>query len=234
MDFNQDTSNYQSSMELLPAKTIVKGVVNIKGLKNSTATNGRYADCELIITEGPYERRKLFFMIPDISDTRNSEAWIKMGKGQLARMGEAGGIFVPSRPETYSRFSQSHDPFIDFCTVLVNTQQVVRVGIQKGQDGYGDKNTISEWASSNPKSEDGFKLWNLYHNPPAKKADGPVQPGFLGAPQPQPQQASAPTVFGSPVPSSPQGGGGGGSQGFTQPQQASGGGAPAWMTQAPR
>lgn len=200
-----------SNSNLIPRGTLVEVMLNIKEVKNSKETGGSYLNCELTVLSGPFEKRKIFTMIPDVWDQRNSEKWRDMGKVPLVRLAESCGLFNTAQPESYAQFNGASD-IMPIAQRIQGTRVVIRVGLEKGKDGNQDKNSVDEWGTPRPDS-DGNKIFKAYHNPtPHPGAGGATQGGF-GVPVAQPQ---------APV-----------TGGFVQPTQAAPAapaqGTPSWL-----
>ena len=145
-------------MELIPAGTIAKVVLAVRDIKHSQSTGGQYLDLELIIDGGRFDRRRIFAVIIDPWDSRNSDKAKEMAVGAITRIMESIGVFNPAKPETYNAFNNAG---IQEVAEAMNTQSMhIVIGIQKGKDGRADKNEVKEWTSPNPKSN-GFKSYQL-------------------------------------------------------------------------
>lgn len=153
--FNPQT-NHQPAVELIPAGTLAFAVLTVQGLAKSGNTGGEYAKLELTIDRGPYERRKLFPMIGNPTDERNNEKYRQKSLGDLQHMLEAAGLFKPDQPETYQRFANAS--FVDILQALEGRTIAIKIKIEKGTDGYADKNVVADFLSPNPVSRT-FKSW---------------------------------------------------------------------------
>lgn len=181
-----------SSGDLIPHGALAFANVTVQGLANSQSTGGRYAKLELTIVRGPYERRKLFPMVGDPSDARNSEKYVQMSLAALQHMLEAAGIFDPAKPETYQAFANS--TFEQILTALEDKTVAVKIKIEKGQDGYQDKNVVADWLSPNPASSN-KKTWDkLLAGGDQVALESAAQAGFAGF-----SQTAAPATTPAPA-----------------------------------
>lgn len=142
--FSQN-SGAAAPIELIPAGTLAFGVVNVKDLAASKNTGGRYANVEITIASGPFANRKVFEMIADPMDAKNSEGWKQMAIRNLTRMFEACGVFKEGDAASYTQFNDK-----DFTAILaaIDGQTVAfKVKVEKGEDGYADKNKVAEFLS---------------------------------------------------------------------------------------
>lgn len=160
MNFNfAPDTKYQTPGSLIPAGTLHYAVITMRGLKTGRETGGRYADAELTLVDGPFEGRKVWTVIMDPSDERNSENARTMGMSALQHIFEAIGAFDPARPETYARFADKG--FDEIALELDGKRVPIKISVQKGKDGYQDKNQVSAWLSPNPVSSTAKLLTQL-------------------------------------------------------------------------
>lgn len=129
----------------------------------------RYVSLDLVINpDQPFERRHIWHNMMDFTDSGHSEAAATMGLSQLSRILEVGKSAHPSKPESY-QIKNWHD--------LVGMLVAVKIGIEKGRDGYDDKNNV-EFLTPNPDSSTHKTLKLLaagQHSPkasPAAQASG--------------------------------------------------------------
>jgi hypothetical protein len=153
-DFSPETK-YESPNSLVPNGALAFVIVKVRGFKNSTETRGEYADIELVLT-GQHENRRVFAMIANPTDERNSEKWRQMGMAAVQHICEAAGIFKPDQPESYKRFANSG--FSDVMRAVHGQRAAIKVGIEKGKDGHQDKNKVADWLSPNTNSST-HKSW---------------------------------------------------------------------------
>lgn len=230
-------SGKRSQGELIPKGTLAWVGITIQEMRQSKETGGQYASIELTIIgdNNPFAGRKVFEMICDPYDQRNSEAWRVMGVAALTRIFESAGVFDPARPETYNKYNGQ--TFLTICGELDGLVGAAKIGVDPGKDGHSDKNRVQDWLSPNPvsKSEKDFmKLAN------PQQAAETARAGFLGSAQTagvaqtagaamaapnevqQPVSVSAPVATGAPS--------------FQKPGAAGSAGAtarPAWLQPKP-
>jgi len=127
----------ERDFDLIPKGTLLWAVINLKGVKASNSTTSKYLDIELTIDEGqPYARRKIFVKVGDPNHQGNSEEYRKMGYGAIRRILEASFGATPANPQSYNVIP---DPTYH---VLHGKRVPVKVTIEKGKDGYEDKNSV--------------------------------------------------------------------------------------------
>jgi hypothetical protein len=144
--------NYQPSMsgagvggDLIPSGTLALAVVKVTDRKHG---KGEFAKLELTLANGKFARRKLFvnfFANPD--DAGWNETTRNIASGQVIRSLEAAGVFNHADGSGYRPLS-----FGEVLSELNGKTIAIKVGIEKGQDGYEDKNKVAEYLSPNPAS----------------------------------------------------------------------------------
>lgn len=142
IDFNDACS--QSSFELIPANTIAKARLVLKAgndqadpmVTNSKNGDTSYLNCEFIILEGQYAKRKIF----DKIGLSGRDNWINMGKARIrAILESAKGINPKDMSEMAVRGRQ-----INSFDELNNLDCVIKIGIEHDKNGkYQDKNRVT-------------------------------------------------------------------------------------------
>lgn len=157
--------------ELIPNGTLVSAVITINQIKQSQATEGKYLAVELTVSSGEYQNRKIWDMICDPSDERNSDAWRKMGMTALTRAFECAGIFHHDKKESYD--SMDGKSIEDIARTLDGMEVIVKVKVEKSSDpAHADKNKVGEWLTPNPRSggNSGWVKFKQQGNSPAPSA----------------------------------------------------------------
>lgn len=196
--FDQTTgASGSSSNQLIPHGTLAFALIKVTGVKASKRTGGEYANLELTISEGEYQRRKVWTVIMNPQDPANVNQdkrlegkpdGAKMGLVALTRIFEAAGVFT-NDPRSYQKFNGA--TFVEILQHIEGLTAGIKVKIAKGGDGYDDKNEVAEFLSPNPASgasQNWGKLTGGVSAPEARKS------AFTA-----PIQAPAPTVQ-APVP----------------------------------
>lgn len=151
MQFTPESS-VAGAGDMVPVGTLALAHFGKPEIKNSKATGGTYASAEITLVSGPFAKRKIFInnlMNPD--DERNGATARTMGSSAICRMLEACGIFNPADKSTYSRindFGQAVDAIANYSAD--GKYVAVKVSIEKGKDGYQDKNGVGTWLTPNP------------------------------------------------------------------------------------
>ena len=109
-------------------------------LKRTKAGDAEMLDCEFTITEGPHAKRKFWasFVVQGTSEGHQKAADISASRIR-AMLESARGV----RPEDESDTAKSARR-INSWGDLDNIRFIAKIGIEKGKDGYKDKNTLSE------------------------------------------------------------------------------------------
>jgi len=141
MNFN--SAEMQNSFDLIPANTIAKARLILKSgndqcdqfITRSKTGDTAYLNCEFIILEGPYAKRKIF----DKIGIEGHDRWINMGKARIrAILESAKGINPKDMSETAVTARQ-----INSFTEINNLDIVIKIGIEHDKNGmYQDKNRV--------------------------------------------------------------------------------------------
>ncbi len=183
--FSPESSNSGSSaFDLIPANTLAKAILVVRDIKTGQTSGARYLDVELVIQGGQYDNRRVFTVVCDPWDEHTSDKARTMAIGGITRLMEQTGVFKPEDPSTYAALDNAS--IQDVAVRLQGKHVAFVIGIQKGKDGYSDKNTVKDWASPNPSSS-GFKIYEA-------AMSGVTT---MGAP------AAAPAAFGAPAAPAP-------------------------------
>lgn len=185
----------ERSSDILPKDTLGWAAINIREFKHSRETNGQYLDIELTLVDGqPNARRKIWIKLANPFDSNNSENWRTMGYGAIRRILEAVKGATPDNANSYT-LNQLQD--------LHGLVVPIIVGIEKGQDGYDDKNN-AEFLSPYSSVKKIVECYNLLksgvyeYTKGEKKAHAPGQGSmFTGTHQAPP--VAAPSSFTPPA-----------------------------------
>jgi hypothetical protein len=200
MQLNTDTAALGGAGDLIPAGTLVWLAISVRGLTHSKGTGGRQADLEYTVATGQHAKRKVWGYIGDPDDATNSDAYRIQSQGGLVRMLEAAGICKLNDPASYARIT-SFQQALQELVASTNAGRFVaaKISIEKGKDGYADKNRIADFLSPNPKSASAAS-WRQLLAPATVNAAKPAAPapGFaLGGGAPVQASAVAP-AWGAP------------------------------------
>ena len=184
-------SGASSAPELIPAGTLAWAILTVQGSRQSKETSGTYYNVALTLVGGQYEGRKVFEMIPDVYDTRNSAKWTSIAVKNITRIFESSGWFKPSDPKTYDAFVGK--PFDQIMLGMDGQRVAIRIKIEESKDpAYADKNKVGEWLSPNPASG-GYKDYQKLIG--GQQAVDTARSGAF-APQAAPQAQQASPSFG--------------------------------------
>lgn len=165
-------SSKQDPVALIPQGALCKAHINVRSIKKSKSSGAQYLDVELTVTEGQYAGRKIFDMIMDPFCPNASDGGRKMGLLALTRICEAAGIFKPADEASYTRYNHENCTIGDVIGDIEGATLGIRVKVEKGTDGYADKNKVGEWLTPNPNSGSGYKGWTelISGNQPATRS----------------------------------------------------------------
>lgn len=181
------TSGAGSAPELIPSGTLSWAVITMQGAKQSGTTGGTYYPMTLTLEGGDHEGRKVFELMPDVSDTRNGEKWRQMGVTAITRIFESAGVFNHAKPETYQVFKGKE--FLAIVNSMDGLRVAIKVKVEKSKDpAYADKNKVGEWLSPNPGSTSGYKDYQKLIG--GQQAVAQARSAAFGSTAPAPAQAS--------------------------------------------
>jgi hypothetical protein len=149
MNFGTADPNAQGGSELIPDGTLAWAILTVRPyndreiLTPSKSSDGAYLDVELTILEGPYARRKVW----DKIGLEGSDKWVARGMSSVRHILEVGRQMTDFSPS---------NPGYQCPTGLMELNELqcaVKIGIEVGQKGYQDKNSIRQYLSPNPTSD---------------------------------------------------------------------------------
>ncbi len=85
---DQDTVTERTAFELIPAGTNVEVVLTESAMKATKAANGHYLALTFVVTDGPFENRKLF---ENLNLDNPSEAAVQIAEAQFFSLRDACG-----------------------------------------------------------------------------------------------------------------------------------------------
>jgi hypothetical protein len=167
MDFN--SAPEQRSGDLIPDGTIAPCHLTIRPgnageggwLKRSKAGDSMALDCELTVTEGPHAKRK-FWSLFTVEGTTEGHA--KAGEISASRIRAILESAYGIRPDDESDNAKQRRRITSWGD-LNDIRFIARIGIEKGNDGYKDKNTLAEVITPDR------KMWAKVEQP-AKQGGG--------------------------------------------------------------
>lgn len=140
---NFNDAELQNNLDLIPANTIAKARLVLKPgndfldpfITRSKTGGTAYLNCEFIILEGPYAKRKIF----DKIGFDGPDRWINMGKARIrAILESAKGIHPNDISETAVAARK-----IESFSELNNLDVMIKIGIEHDKSGmYQDKNRV--------------------------------------------------------------------------------------------
>lgn len=167
-DFN--SAGEQRSGDIIPDGTIAPVHLTIRPgnsgeggwLKRSKAGDSEALDCEFTITEGPHAKRK-FWSLFTIQGT--TEGHQKAGEISASRIRAIIESVNGIRPDDESENARARRRITSWGD-LDGVRFIAKIGVEKGRDGYKDKNTLAEvitpdrkqWAKvEQPAKQQGFQ-----------------------------------------------------------------------------
>ena len=141
MNFND--AEIQKGFDLIPANTIAKARLVIKPgndptdhfITRSKGGDTAYLNCEWIILEGEYAKRKVF----DKIGLEGSDKWVNMGKARIRAILESAKGINPKDVSETAVTARQISSFDD----LNNLDVVIKIGVEHDKSGqYQDKNRV--------------------------------------------------------------------------------------------
>jgi hypothetical protein len=141
MNFND--AEPQQEFGLIPENTIAKARLAIKlgndfsdpFLTRSKNGDSSYLDCEFVIMEGQYVRRKVFEKI----GISGSEMWEKIGKSRIRALLESAKNINPKDSSDAAKAARKINSYDE----LDGLEAVIKIGIERDRSGvHPDKNRI--------------------------------------------------------------------------------------------
>jgi hypothetical protein len=141
IDFND--AEQQTEFSLIPANTIAKARLTIKQgndfsdpfLTRSKDGNSTYLNCEFVIMEGQFVRRKIF----DKIGISGSDVWVNMGKSRIRAIIESAKNINPKDMSETAMAARKIDSFSE----LEGLEPIIKIGIESDRSGvYQDKNRV--------------------------------------------------------------------------------------------
>lgn len=145
-DFN--SAPEQRSGELIPDGTIVPVHLTIRPgnsgeggwLKRSKAGDSMALDCEFTVTEGPHAKRKFWSLFTMEGTTEGHQKAADISASRIRAILESAYNVRPDDESDAAKSKRRLNSWGD----LDGIRFVAKIGIEKGKDGYKDKNTLSE------------------------------------------------------------------------------------------
>ena len=201
MTWNSDFNDADQQMyDLIPANTIVPVVMSIrpggKGeegwLKESNDGNSLMLDCEFTVSAGPYQRRKFWkLFVISAKDGKRDESGniiaVNISRATIrAILESARGI----NPTDFSEEAKKAR-IISGPGDLDGLEFICKVSIEKGTQGYADKNSLGVVITPDKKEYAAIKAGNFAAAPAPKNAPAPGgTPAWAG----QKEKAAAETT----------------------------------------
>jgi hypothetical protein len=170
LDFNTAEKQTGGSVELMPDNTIAPVRLNMRGEKATNAGDARMIDCEFVITAGEFARRRfwgLMMVTSNGSAGHNKAVEITMSKVR-GMLESAYGVSPSDESETALAARQLED-----WQDLDGLEFVAKIGIEKGTQGYSDKNVLKSAVTPDSSDYQGFtpaKLGKPAPSAPAQAA----------------------------------------------------------------
>lgn len=145
-DFN--TASEQRSGELIPEGTLAPVHLTVRPgnageggwLKRSKTGDSMALDCEFTVTEGPHAKRKFWSLFTVEGTTEGHQKAADISGSRIRAILESARGIRPDDESEQARAGRRINTWGD----LNDVRFIAKIGIEKGKDGYKDKNTLVE------------------------------------------------------------------------------------------
>lgn len=145
-DFDLNNADEQRSFELIPAGTVVTVVTKLRPgqsgpdgwLKDNKTGNAQMLDFELTVMGGPYDKRKMWTLMIISGETEGQSKAAEITRSTLRAMLESARGVSPKDNSDTAKAARRLTGWAD----LDGLNCIIRVGIERGTNGYKDKNII--------------------------------------------------------------------------------------------
>ena len=180
LDFNN--AGPQMDFSPMPAGTVVKVIASLRAgatgpdgaLTQSRSSDALYLDMVFTVTEGPYRNRKIFQNLTVEGGKVNEQGQsiaAGISRSTIRAMLNAARNIKPDDDSERACQARTINSYRD----LDNLEFPAKLGIQKGKDGYQDKNTIQQVIE--PGHNDYGPLMSGQYAYPARPGGGGGTPG---------------------------------------------------------
>lgn len=146
LDFN--SAGEQRSGDLMPDGTIAPVHLTVRPgnsgeggwLKRSKDGGSMSLDCEFTVTEGPHAKRKFWSLLLVEGTTEGHAKAAEISAARIRAILESAYGIRPDDETDNAKQRRRLNAWGD----LNDIRFIAKVGIEKGKDGYKDKNTLSE------------------------------------------------------------------------------------------
>lgn len=150
LDFNDAPSQREDGFELLPAGAVFKFHMTIRPggvgeggfLTQSKSSDAQFLDCDFAISSMPYRGRRIFqnfTMSGGSVDEKGRSKGGMISAAMLRAIINSARNIKPDDDSDQARAGRVLNGYADF----TGMEFAGKVGIEKGRDGYADKNKIS-------------------------------------------------------------------------------------------
>ena len=185
--------------ELIPTGSICPVIMTIRPggagpegwLTASKTSDAEYLNCELTVTEGPFAKRKLWSNMTWSGGKKNNKGQSMGGeitRSTLRAMLESARHIMPDDMSEKAMAARRVSSFGEFDGL----EFVIKVGIEKGQGGYSDKNKIMTVITPDKKE---YSAGPTTETPASAPTGTPATPPWAqGSAPPPPQQNPKPVI----------------------------------------
>lgn len=146
LDFNN--AGEQRSGDLMPEGTLAPVHLTVRPgnsgeggwLKRSKDGGSMSLDCEFTVTEGPHAKRKFWSLMLVEGTTEGHAKAAEISSSRIRAILESAQGIRPDDESDSAKQRRRINTWAD----LNDVRFIAKIGIEKGKDGYKDKNTLAE------------------------------------------------------------------------------------------
>jgi hypothetical protein len=192
MPYDYGDAAPQTSFDLIPKGTLCKVILNIRpgqygedGYLTKSKSGFEYLSMEFTVLSEPYARRKIFQNVGMGGTTEGHEKAAEISRPLLRGILESSrGIKTDDESER-ARKARRINSFKD----LIEMEFAAEIGVEKGKDGYDDKNNIKRTIT--PEHDQYSKIMN---------GESVISGAKTSEAPPYISQPNAPKPAGNPIP----------------------------------
>lgn len=154
MGLNFNEADRQREFDLIPDGTIAPVILNLRGRKETKKQDGEMLDCEWTITAGEFDKKKIWeLMMISGNGSEGHVTAIDITMSRVRAMLESAYGIDPEDDSEEAIEARTIDDWEDLDQIEV----LVKIGIEKGKDGYKDKNRILAFVTPDSDDYEGFE-----------------------------------------------------------------------------
>lgn len=154
INLNEVQPSTSGSNELIPDNTIAPVRITVRGEKATKAGDARMLDCEFVVLEGPHARRRFWAnMMITSNGSEGHNTAVRITMERIRKIVESAYGIDPNDKSESAMSARMIEDFID----IDGFEFVAKIGIEKGSQGYSDKNALKDAVTCDQSGYEGFQ-----------------------------------------------------------------------------